>query len=620
MVGHPADVRAALLDPASGALAALPRGGVLVDCTSSDPALARAVAAAARAKGCWAVDAPVSGGDVGAREGTLAILAGGDERVVAWLAPLLGRLGRATWMGAPGTGQSAKIANQIAVAGAVVGAAEAASFARAAGLDAATFMEAVGAGAAGSRVAEIFGRRMVERDFASGGFVEYMVKDLGMALGRGVEEAEEEEEDDDDDAKEKGAVVVLPGAALFQKLFLGMVANGDGKLGMQGVITVIERMNGLYFRDLGIRLWCLCCEMVLLCESQLLDIYKPFHLSLSLSLSPHFKILSLSLLIPHSPREMALGAQIGTLPIQPFSTLNRHSDSALLLRHNPQTLLRLRSNPRRRFGSARSAPALLAARASASSSKELVLRDFRDKKALKIISGLQNFDKDRVASVVIAADQGGATHVDIACDQELVKLAMNLTSLPICVSSVDPLAFAPAVEAGAQMIEIGNYDSFYELGIQFSPEQILKLTQETRRILPFLTLSVTIPHTLSLPDQVKLAELLEEEGADIIQTEGGKCSTPTKPGVLGLIEKATPTLAAAYSISRAVTVPVMCSSGLSAVTAPMALTAGAAGVGIGSAVNKLNDVVAMIAEVKSIAEALGLSTKDVTKDSTTVSL
>nr|CAD1823838.1 unnamed protein product [Ananas comosus var. bracteatus] len=183
MVGHPADVRAALLDPASGALAALPRGGVLVDCTSSDPALARAVAAAARAKGCWAVDAPVSGGDVGAREGTLAILAGGDERVVAWLAPLLGRLGRATWMGAPGTGQSAKIANQIAVAGAVVGAAEAASFARAAGLDAATFMEAVGAGAAGSRVAEIFGRRMVERDFASGGFVEYMVKDLGMALG-----------------------------------------------------------------------------------------------------------------------------------------------------------------------------------------------------------------------------------------------------------------------------------------------------------------------------------------------------------------------------------------------------------------------------------------------------
>ncbi|XP_042400733.1 uncharacterized protein ycf23-like [Zingiber officinale] len=155
---------------------------------------------------------------------------------------------------------------------------------------------------------------------------------------------------------------------------------------------------------------------------------------------------------------------------------------------------------------------------------------------------------------------------------------MMILFLHICVSSVDPLAFPSAVEAGAQMVEIGNYDSFYEMGIQFSPEQILKLTRETRRILPSITLSVTVPHMLSLPDQVKLAELLEQEGADIIQTEGGKYSSPSKPGVLGLIEKATPTLAAAYSISRAVQIPVMCSSGLSAVTAPMALTAGAAGV------------------------------------------
>ncbi|ONK68546.1 uncharacterized protein A4U43_C05F13090 [Asparagus officinalis] len=207
-----------------------------------------------------------------------------------------------------------------------------------------------------------------------------------------------------------------------------------------------------------------------------------------------------------------------------------------------------------------------------------VLKNFHQKNALKIISGLQNFDKDNVASVVIAADKGGATHVDIACDVELVELALKLTSLPICVSSVDPEAFLPAVDAGAQMVEIGNYDSFYEIGKIFSSEQILKLTRETRKILPSITLSVTVPHTLSIPDQVKLAELLELEGADIIQTEGGKCSSPSKPGVLGLIEKATPTLAAAYSIARAVRIPVMCSSGLSAVTAPMAVSAGAAGV------------------------------------------
>ncbi|AQK88537.1 thiamine monophosphate synthase [Zea mays] len=98
--------------------------------------------------------------------------------------------------------------------------------------------------------------------------------------------------------------------------------------------------------------------------------------------------------------------------------------------------------------------------------------------------------------------QGGATHVDIACDKDLVKLAMDLTNLPICVSSVDPSAFHSAVQAGAKMVEIGNYDSFYEMGIEFSSEQILKLTRETRKMLPDITLSVTVPHTLSLPDQV----------------------------------------------------------------------------------------------------------------------
>ncbi|CAO2823421.1 unnamed protein product [Amaranthus hypochondriacus] len=249
-----------------------------------------------------------------------------------------------------------------------------------------------------------------------------------------------------------------------------------------------------------------------------------------------------------------------------------------------------------------------------SSTKQSVLKDFHHHKALKIISGLQNLDRNNVASVVTAADKGGATHVDIACDPELVKLAVSLTTLPVCVSSVDPSAFLAAVQAGATMVEIGNYDSFYEMGRFFSPDEILKLTKETKQILPDVALSVTVPHTLSLPEQAKLAELLQQEGADVIQTEGGKCSTPSKPGVLGLIEKATPTLAAAYSISRAVTIPVMCSSGLSSVTVPMAITAGAAGVGVGSAVNKLNDVVAMIAEVRSLADALASTQKQANVD------
>ncbi|XP_011010418.1 PREDICTED: uncharacterized protein ycf23-like [Populus euphratica] len=289
------------------------------------------------------------------------------------------------------------------------------------------------------------------------------------------------------------------------------------------------------------------------------------------------------------------------MPISPSS------HSLLKANHNPLQGSKPSCSPSKIRSSYMTTRALL------SSTKETVLKDFHERRALKIISGLQNFNKENVASVVTAADKGGATHVDIACDPELVKLAIILTSLPVCVSSVEPRAFLAAVEAGAQMVEIGNYDSFYDQGVVFSPEKILNLTKETKRILPSVTLSVTVPHTLSLPDQVKLAELLEQEGVDIIQTEGGKCSNPSKSGVLGLIEKATPSLAAAYSISRAVKIPVMCSSGLSAVTAPMAITAGAAGVGVGSAINRLNDVVAMIAEVRSIADSLGSSADRRTK-------
>ncbi|KAJ0017360.1 hypothetical protein Pint_10016 [Pistacia integerrima] len=87
-----------------------------------------------------------------------------------------------------------------------------------------------------------------------------------------------------------------------------------------------------------------------------------------------------------------------------------------------------------------------------STTKDSVLKEFHQRRALKIISGLQNFDTDNVASVVTAADKGGATHVDIACDPELVKLAVSLTSLPVCVSSVDPAQFLAAVDAGALMV------------------------------------------------------------------------------------------------------------------------------------------------------------------------
>lgn len=225
-------------------------------------------------------------------------------------------------------------------------------------------------------------------------------------------------------------------------------------------------------------------------------------------------------------------------------------------------------------------------------------------RALKVISGLNNFDRDRTAAVVRAADLGGATFVDIAADPALVRLAKQLTTLPVCVSAVEPERFVAAVAAGADLIEIGNFDSFYAQGRRFEAAEVLALTEATRALLPHILLSVTVPHILPLDQQVALAEDLVKAGADIIQTEGGTSSSPTHPGTLGLIEKAAPTLAAAAEISRVVSVPVLCASGLSSVTVPMAIAAGAAGVGVGSAINQLNSEVAMIAVVRSLVEAL----------------
>ncbi len=224
--------------------------------------------------------------------------------------------------------------------------------------------------------------------------------------------------------------------------------------------------------------------------------------------------------------------------------------------------------------------------------------------ALKVISGLNNFDSERVSAVVRAAQAGGATFVDIAADRHLIQQVRNLIDLPICASAVEAELLAEAVAAGADLVEIGNFDSFYAQGRRFEGPEVLALTKATRQLLPHTVLSVTVPHILALDEQVQLAEALVAAGADIIQTEGGTASQPQHGGILGLIEKAAPTLAAAHAISRAVNVPVLCASGLSDVTIPMAIAAGASGVGVGSAINQLNDEVAMVAAVRRLADAL----------------
>ncbi|XP_013593513.1 PREDICTED: probable 3-hydroxyisobutyrate dehydrogenase-like 2, mitochondrial [Brassica oleracea var. oleracea] len=229
IVGNANDVRSLLLGP-DGVLPGLKPGGVTVDMTSSQPELAREIHAEARRRYCWAVDAPVSGGDAGAREGTLAIFAGGDSEIVELLCPVMKNMGTVKYMGGAGSGQSCKIGNQICAGSNLVGLAEGMVFAEKAGLDPKKWLDAVKDGAAGSAVMRLFGEMMAERDYKATAFAEYIVKDLGMA-------ADEEEG--------VGDVAAMPGTALSKQLFSGMVANGDGKLGIQGVVSVIRRLNGM---------------------------------------------------------------------------------------------------------------------------------------------------------------------------------------------------------------------------------------------------------------------------------------------------------------------------------------------------------------------------------------
>lgn len=239
-------------------------------------------------------------------------------------------------------------------------------------------------------------------------------------------------------------------------------------------------------------------------------------------------------------------------------------------------------------------------------SRAAILSPFKQGKALKIISGLNNFDQKLVVKVAHAAEAGGATHLDIAADPALVRAAKAAApSVTICVSSIEPEQLVPCVESGADMIELGNFDSFYDQGLEFTADDVLAMTIKTKELLPNTPLSVTVPHTLHIQDQITLAQELERLGVDVIQTEGKYSLNPSQGGYQGAIERAAPALAATYALSRAVSVPVMTSSGIGAVTAGMALAAGGKGVGVGSAVNKLDVQIAMVAVVREIAHAMG---------------
>ena len=223
IVGYPADVEEVYLGE-QGVLKTVQPDTVLIDMTTSSPLLARRIAEAAEAKSCHALDAPVSGGDVGAREARLSIMIGGDPEAFQRVLPILQIMGKNVVLQGPaGAGQLTKMANQIACAGSTLGTVEALAYAAKSGLDPQTVFDSIEAGAAGSWSLSNLGPRILKGDLDPGFFAKHMLKDLKIAL---------------ESATEMG--LDLPGLKTTHDLYDRLCAEGLGEFGTQGLYRLYE--------------------------------------------------------------------------------------------------------------------------------------------------------------------------------------------------------------------------------------------------------------------------------------------------------------------------------------------------------------------------------------------
>ncbi len=233
MVGYPSDVEEVILGPL-GALTGLAPGGILVDMTTSRPGLALRIANEAKAKEVLALDAPVSGGDIGAREARLSIMVGGVLEAFEALTPLWKLMGTTyVFHGAAGCGQHVKMVNQILIASSMVGICEALLYAKQAGLDPELVLKSVSTGAAGSWTLSNLTPRILKGDYAPGFFVDHLVKDLSIA----IEEAER-------------LGLNLPGLSNAKKVYEFLQSLGHGRSGTQSLILAMAEQNGIDWLEL----------------------------------------------------------------------------------------------------------------------------------------------------------------------------------------------------------------------------------------------------------------------------------------------------------------------------------------------------------------------------------
>nr|WGH13750.1 hypothetical protein Ycf23 [Lophurella pseudocorticata] len=226
---------------------------------------------------------------------------------------------------------------------------------------------------------------------------------------------------------------------------------------------------------------------------------------------------------------------------------------------------------------------------------------FKSKKVIKVITGIHNTNIYQIAQIAEAANLANATYLDVSAHAKIVKFLKSFSSLPLCISSIDPIDIYNCVLAGADLVEVGNYDTFYSRGIYINSFQLIKLVKEIKYLVGNIDMCVTIPYHLHLNEQIKLAKDLTDLGVNILQTEGVFINNVSK-SVSNLTNSLSSSLVSTYFLSKYVDIPVITASGITSLFASMPMKYGASGIGIGSAIKyneNVIDMVNVINEVKS---------------------
>ncbi len=244
---------------------------------------------------------------------------------------------------------------------------------------------------------------------------------------------------------------------------------------------------------------------------------------------------------------------------------------------------------------------------------EMFKQAMNEKRALKVISGINNIDLERVEMIVSSAIEAKATAIDVAAKQEVLELSQRLISesnsdIMLMASSIVPMELAEAVNIyNVDAIELGNFESLYREGLSMTSSQVISLVEETLSLIQEhrseILFSVTIPGMLPISEQISLARKLEEMHIDLIQTEGYVSEMNTElEGSRLWLNRAELTISNTLELSRNIELPIMTASNINTMTAPFAFAAGASVIGCGSCINRLESKISMLGVISNLME------------------